>query len=661
MADISIGKTSNNLSQNVSAKGEFAALKQEYKSFKKKAAKSDMSNSKTIKEKELELLKKLSILAKKESLQKEQEWIDSNINEILKSLSTEESKKQSAYYKPISFSGQQSIQGRQPDTANIDVVAKILEPYKKADGTIDDNIRKIVSAFDSSGSEIYFIEYLLKHFCDEEGHISSDVSNSIEILAKSDISPNMIPQALEVISQKDSTGKNVFDVSICNQISKFKEANFDDFESLKLAKFLNSDFEDVKKVEAQIYKMKKAGITPDAIINILNALAIKPTEQNKKTISDSAVNSIISLKKALSSTRNNEKSERNNPINQLGVVTFSVGNDVIIMKGNKVTYISPIEGQSVHNLKKEYDDLITKLEENLLLEFAKKYKNSNGEIDSKYLRVISSLRNKGITYDQLINMTDFCIDNGSIDINKLNAISKIKSSGALGIDVIPILSSIKRTEDGSYNQEDLENACALSSAVIGGNEVIALLPEVKSNKELKEVVIYFSQFFEDKSNLIKLLPLIKDKSGHIDENAINILYNFADNFLTQTSSKENETKFLEYSKAILLEATNKLENKIKDEVADMCSSLCKNGNSPEEILLILKKCKSSSGDIDNKLSEIILNFSSDDVQFQDIENIIDFCKTKMGEIDQIKVDSILSLFEKGYSNEEIINYIKNID
>ena len=662
MADISIGKASEGFiaDNNVSSRTQFASLKKEYNSFKKKAAKSDMANSPVMMEKEYELLQKLSIAAKNENLEKEQSWIDKRVMEIQNLLASQvKTVKLSDYPKP-SFKGISTKNPAFNSDGNVDNL-KILELCKKDDGTIDENAKSIITAFDSSLVDEYSLSSLLKKCRDDDGVIPEDITQAVVTLGKASVKPVIIPQILESIVTENDLGKDVLNLSMCSKIADLKKADFNDFEALKLVKFLSSDFENKASVEADIYKMKKAGISTNSIIKILDSLAIKSPDTSLRTISDSAVKSVISLKKALVSTRSNEKAERDNPINHLGVITVKFGNDVMIMKDNKVTYISPIEGETVHDLSKEYAEVISNIEDNLLLEYVKKYRDKNGEIDSKYLRIISVLRNNGIPYDQLLDMTEFCIDEGSINAYKLNTIAQIKSSGALGIDILPLLSIVRKDDDGSYSSEDIQNICELSSSVIGGKEVAALLPEVRGNENIKEFFVYFSQFFEDKSNLLKLLPLIKDEYGNIDENAMDVLYVLANNFLVAATEPMKEEKFVQNANDIVYAAMNEDEINVNDEGAGICSIMCQNGESYDDIIFVLQQCKDSSGKINSKLSEILWELSVGKTQIQDIKSAIEFCKTADGDIDNMRADSLISLFEKGYPQDKVIDYIKNMN
>ena len=655
MTDISIGKTSGELITGKinTPKKDFELLKKEYNAFKKKAANSDMVNSPVMIENELDLLRKLGILAIKESLDSEKQWIDKRILELEKMYITQKKLDELPNYPIPSFCGA-SIKQEQ-STAD-----KNFENYKKLGINIDENAKKIISAFDSSVIDECSMSYLLQKICDDDGTIPGPVAKAVEVLAKASVKPASIPQILNEILIQDSSGQEIPDLSVCNEIADLKKADFDDFEALKVAKFLNPDFDDMDSVKSQILRFKKSGISPDAMLKILEILSVENPQTAKKSISDSSVKSVISLKKTLASTRNNEKKERDNPINHLGVLTFNFGNDVIIMKDNKVKYISPVEGESSQNLRKDYDKLISQIEDNLLIEYVRKYSDVDGEINSKYLRVMTVLRNNGIPYDQLLEMTDFCLGQNGIDKNKLNTIIQLKSSGALGIDILPLLDVAEKEKDGSYSSDDIQNICALTSAVIGGKEVSALLPEVRGKENVKEFFVYFSQFFEDKSNLLKLLPLIKDEEGNIDENAMDVLCVLADNLLFGDDSPNAEATFVQQADNIINLIVDKESGKVSDDGAGICSVMSQNGESYEDIMYMIKQCKDSSGNINAKLSEILWDLSIAKTQIQDLKTAIEFCKKGNGDIDDMRADSLISLFEKGYPKDKVIDYIKGM-
>ena len=655
MTDISIGKTSGELITGKinTPKKDFELLKKEYNAFKKKAANSDMVNSPVMIENELDLLRKLGILAIKESLDSEKQWIDKRILELEKMYITQKKLDELPNYPIPSFCGA-SIKQEQ-STAD-----KNFENYKKLGINIDENAKKIISAFDSSVIDECSMSYLLQKICDDDGTIPGPVAKAVEVLAKASVKPASIPQILNEILIQDSSDQEIPDLSVCNEIADLKKADFDDFEALKVAKFLNPDFDDMDSVKSQILRFKKSGISPDAMLKILEILSVENPQTAKKSISDSSVKSVISLKKTLASTRNNEKKERDNPINHLGVLTFNFGNDVIIMKDNKVKYISPVEGESSQNLRKDYDKLISQIEDNLLIEYVRKYSDVDGEINSKYLRVMTVLRNNGIPYDQLLEMTDFCLGQNGIDKNKLNTIIQLKSSGALGIDILPLLDVAEKEKDGSYSSDDIQNICALTSAVIGGKEVSALLPEVRGKENVKEFFVYFSQFFEDKSNLLKLLPLIKDEEGNIDENAMDVLCVLADNLLFGDDSPNAEATFVQQADNIINLIVDKESGKVSDDGAGICSVMSQNGESYEDIMYMIKQCKDSSGNINAKLSEILWDLSIAKTQIQDLKTAIEFCKKGNGDIDDMRADSLISLFEKGYPKDKVIDYIKGM-
>ena len=230
MADISIRKASEGfISDNsVSSKSQFASLKKEYNSFKKKAAKSDMANSPVMMEKEYELLQKLSNAAKNENLENEQNWIDKRITEIQNILADQVKAVELSDYPTPSFKGiSTKYKVFNPDE-NIDNL-KILELCKKSDGTIDENAKAIITAFDSSLVDEYSLSSLLKKCRDDDGVIPEDITQAVTILGKASVKPVIIPQILESIVTENDSGKDVFNLSMCSKIADLKKADFNDF------------------------------------------------------------------------------------------------------------------------------------------------------------------------------------------------------------------------------------------------------------------------------------------------------------------------------------------------------------------------------------------------------------------------------------------------
>lgn len=655
MTDISIGKSikKSDVKARKFQNGEFAKLKKEYDAFIKKAAKSDLANSPVMKEKELELLSLLKSAAQKQQLEDDTKWIDEKINMLSGEKQTYQALSNVAYYSPASFKGS-SVEEKyfREKACNPNIMAEL----KNSDGIIDEKTQRIIDSFSGRDRDLYNISYVVKKCRDEEGNIPEGAVKTVELLAASKIQPSYIAQMFDEYASDDFDGG--INPDVCKKMLDFKLAGFDDVEAGKFTRLLADNFKDEAAVITSIMKMHKMNIKSDSIVKILDALTVKDPETGEKVISQKAVNSVVSLKKAMTLTRSNEKQERDNPINHLGVTIFRSPGNVMVFKNNHVTYHTPVEGESVHNLRKEYDDLVSKQEDRLLLEYAQKYKNADGEIDAKYLRIMTQLRRFGLPYDQLFNMTDFCVDkNGEINQEKLSTIGILKSSGVLGIDILPMLSVIGKAPDGTYDKEDIANACDLTSTVLPGKEVVSILPEVKGRENVKEFFMYFSPILDKKANVTALLPLIKLSDGSFDENAMDTLYSLAQNFFVSANGSMKEEDFMQNATAILSAAKNTGEETIEDDAAGICSILCQNRETPENIIKLLEESKTTDGVVDDKLAEIIWDMAFRNSTSEDIEFVLGLCRTEDGNINYKKTDKVISMFEEDASKDDVIDFL----
>ncbi len=527
----------------------------------------------------------------------------------------------------------------------------------------------IEALFDKEDND-YHVSNLIKQ-CTQDGEITQNTYDAVSILAAAGITPNIVSQILDNISVGDEnqpvSGEAVdnpdaqegtsetqsflnFDLEVCRNIADLNQRLckgkklLDDSCVLTFSKLFNQNFEDMELLKQSLVKMTEADISADTIVKLIDTLAVSAGDTDKKRISENAVKSVITIKRTFDSTKNNEKAERENPINQLGVLTLSLGNkDFLILKKDKVIHVSPTEGKTVQSAKKEYDELIKKVEENLLINIARDYKTDEGEIPTNYLRLISALRRSGIAYSQVQEMTNFCMDSkGEIDTDKLSAVTSLKKSGALGAEVPGILSSCQKDSAGKISKSDLKNACDLSSAVISGQEVSSLLEHVRDNEDKKEFFMYISPFFEDKSYLLSIAELINDPDNESSLRKIEILYNLAQNFLGDTRNPMSEGGFIKNVEEILKTAQNSGETTVEDEAAGICAVMCKNRMSPEEIKVGLDVCKNNEGVIDEDLAEMLWNMCLQNADIGEITDAIANCKDPDGNINREETKFFLS-------------------
>lgn len=667
-ASISKKESSSNIGNS-----EFFKLKKEYEKQKRKMQKTDFANSPVALEKELTLLAKLKELAEKEGLLSEVKNIEDREQSIYTKLAnTPVTSNGELYYSPLTFKGGSSSIRKEKlstdeETSGLDNIFysqteqmsdEFLEGFKSQhnDIPLDDNSEEIIRVLGKKNYGMSNTAYIVKKCIGDDGHTSLDKLCAVKLFADADMSSAIIPQLLEelVVSDDESSPEKI-DIDACKKVCDFKHMGFEDIDSLHFTRYLNSNFENKETVVKNIIRLNKSGIGSDATLKILDSLRTYDSETGKDNISNSSIQSVLRIKKALLLARNNEKSERDNPINLLGVQKFSFGDDVMIVKDGKITYITPVEGESVYNLQQQYDEMVSKIEDNLLIDFVKKYKDENGEIDSKYVRTLIALRHYGVTYGQLLNMVDMCINkDGNIDKNTLEVIKELKSSGVLSDDIPLIMTAITKDNDGLYNKDDISNASMLTSRVTPGHVIATLLPDMNKNENLKDFVLDFSSVIEDKKYLIDLVNLVKDDKGNIDENAMDVIYNLAQNIL-RDDNPINMSDFLKYANNIIQAAINSGENKVNDEGAGIVAIMCQNFKSPEDIISALDACHDSKGNIDEKLSEVIWMMSLQKSDIDQMLDIIDACKRE-GYINYNLVDTIISFFNSGLPVEKILEF-----
>ena len=656
MSDFSIDSAS--LAKNITSSNQqicdFSGLSKEYNSFKKKMQKTDFSNSSAFLEKELSLLSKLKDAAQREGRKEEIEKISQREQSIYKILANNRISSQisNVYYRPVSFSGKGVIENT---PVYEDYIKQFKEIYEGIDG--DENAKKIIIALGKKNLGATNIEYILKKCMDNEGVVSPEKARAVEMFASSDFENFIIPQLLEefsVFSEKDDTDKINFDG--CQRVCDFKKNGMDSVTSLKFTKFLSEGFANEEETKAQLLKMYDAGINHDLILKIMEALKIKDYETGLYKISNSSIQSLTRIKKALSLTRVNEKNERENPINKRGVQKFSFGDNIMIIKDGKITYVSPVEGESVYNLQQQYDNLVSEIEDNLLYEFTSKYKKDNGEIDKRFVRALIALRGQGNTYGQLMPLLELCTDeNGNINKYILDTVGLLKNNGVLSEDIPILINSFETNLDGSFDEKDLKNTIDLTAAAISGEEIANLLSALHDNDDFKDFILYFAQVFNDKISVDELSKIVLNGGFDADENAIDILYNLFQNFSEQNIDI-NSAEFINYGEKIINAAKNIDNDYVDEDGAGIVSIMCRKKMSPEDIIEVLDICHDQNGIIDERLAEISWDMAAQNASSDEIIQIINFCKGN-NQINYDMVEKIITLFDSGVTKEELSEYI----
>ncbi len=658
MADISIKKSlsTETYSGVKKEKSSYSELKKEYEKFLKKSSKSDLANAPTMKDKELEFLSQLKVLAEKEGLEEEVKMLTDRQNGIFASLEDKPSVS-SAYYSPVSLA-KPSFKGKTNKPAQN--FAQVIDACKNKHGEVDENTLKVIMAFKDYDLDEYHLQSLVQKCRNHGDTVSDNVVNAVQVLASYKVSSAVSTQVIEeLLSQNPEVEKGI-DLTLCNQVGNYKTAGFDDLSAFKFAK-LSQAFDDKTSLKDSVIKLAKADIRTDSTVKLLNELAVESPQTGNKKVSADAVKSVVSLKKALSVSRHNEKAEQDNPIGKLGTMVLNFSDGLMILKDNKVIKCSKDDAQNIGTLKMEYADLIAELEDNVLLDYVKKYKDNKGEINPNFLRTLTSLRHSGIAYPQLIEMTDFCTDGNSVDKNKLSAIGELKKAGALGADIIHILENVEKTSNGEYSKEDMQNAADLTATVLGGNEVAALLPEVRNNENVKDFFVYFSQIMEHKSNLPEFLTMIKDANGSFDENAMDVLYNLAQNFFVSENGAMSEADFMKNSTEILKSAKDSGEAFVNDEGAGICSIMSQNKESAENIIKGLELCKTKAGKIDEQLAEILWDMCSHQADISEIETVLNVCRNDDNVVIHNITQHIISMFDEGKDKDQVLTFANKLN
>lgn len=671
MPDFSISNASINKGVKSVSKenGKYQTLKDEYDKTKRKIGNTDFANAPVILEKELAVIAELKDAAIKEGLEEEVKQLESREQAIYTQLANRAKMPVSAaFYPQVAFKGSfnnlsYNIPGEkkeaadltsehygEPDIEEQDYVSLYSAAYENF--IPNENSCAIVDMLGRKGYGTANTAYILKKCADDDGSVPDDKVEALKLFTDASISSAAIPQMLEeLVINSPSDTEIKMDLDACRKVCDIKSIGFTDFESIKLAKFFKDNLEDESSVMNSVKKMFLSGISSDSAFKILNILKTNNPNTGLNKVSSSSVQSLCRMKKSMALSRNNEKLERDNPINRLGVQMFTFDDNVMVIKDGKITYITPVEGETVHELQQEYDELVSKIEDNLLCEFAAKYKDSNGEIDSKYARTLIALRHKGVTYGQLLNMLDMCVSkDGSINKNMISVIGNLKESGALSDDIPVILEACEKDAEGNYKSEDIEIAAELSKAVISGNQIAEFMPDIKSNGNIKDFIISFSPFFEDRKLLSELVTLVKDDNGNIDENAMDVVYNLAENILN-SDNPVKEKDFMDYANMIVYAAMNDEDDKVNDEGAGIVAIMCQNRKSPEDIVSVLDACRDFKGAIDEKLSDIVWNMSHQKAETSQILDLLSACKSNYN-----MTDTIISYFDSGIPMDKILKF-----
>lgn len=629
MPDFSIkAKNADIQSRSSISKSSYSLLKKEYDSAMKKISQSDFSNSPAAMEKELTLLAKLKVEAEKEGLQDELKQIESRQQAIYTKLANNKSSELSnVCYKPISFGCSQC-------NPIIDVE---LNNKLKGQGYSDSDI-----------------SYVLKKCTDIDGNICPDKLEALDMFLDAGLSSAIIPQLLEEFELSEEESNSTIDLYACQNVCDYKFNGFDDYAALKYTKFLQNGFDDNQIVMNAATKMQKSGIAPDNGLKILDILKTKNPETGLFDVDRGAVQSLTRVRTILGATRENEAKERNNPINKLGVQTLKAGNNLIIIKDNKIVKVTDTSNESIYDLQAAYDELISGIEDELLCDFAEKYKNEDGEINTIYPRTLIALRRAGITYPMLMEMTQRCVDeNGSVNKNEISNISILKEAGVLSEDIPTILDACNKKEDGTYDEADINNAVSLTGLLIRGDGIAKLLPSVNDNEDIKEFISFFAPLIDKDDNLVDLVSIVECEDGKIDSNAIDVIYSLAEKALEDDESL-NISEFIAQAQDIVSAAKNADDTSVCDDAAGIVSIMLKHSKDLEDIKTVIENCRDENGKVDERLSEVVWDANLQDADMSQILKLVELCKFSKS-INTYIADAVIKCFDKGFSVEKILD------
>lgn len=632
---------------------DFTRLKTKYRDFKAQTEKSDFANAPVVMQQELDLLVQLKALAKKEKLPSEERWIAEREKVVKEKLTTTKINLiANAYYAPVMKTGKS--QQQKPD----DRLYALLNSCKNENGLLDPGAEKIFVSLQGKEDCLYHVKNILEKCKREDGSVDVDKAEVVSKLAGAGVSSARMCEHIDTFTYYDSEkGKDCVNYPLLDETIGLMSSGVKEFDAVKFAQFLTGNFADKDSVRTSLLKLHKGNVETSSIFKIMNALAVINPDTGMKEISPKAVNTVAMLKKSLFSTRENENNERKNQINLLGVSVFKIGDQTMVSKDGRITYMTPVEGENYNVTKEKYEQLVASIEDDMLLEFATKYKDNNGEIDSKYVRVASQLRNIGLVYNGLFNVMESCINSdGSINVEKLNTIKTIREAGALSDDVPMLVDACRIDENGKYNQEDVQTVCDLTSYVIAGKEVCSLLDAMRESEDAKDIITICLPYFTKNENFLRLIDLMKKPDRQFGENEMEMLYDLATIYFDDETARENGDKFIDVAAQTMTFARDK-DGTISDDAAGICAIMGKAGESISAIEEGLITCYGDDNRVDAKLAQILWDMYIQDASLSEVVEMVSVCKTPAGKLDADKADMIINLFAAKYPKDKIAELV----
>ena len=694
MSDFLIRKISDNqVGARYSAPTtRYEKLKREYEKFMKQAEKSDMLNSLTFRQKQLEMLRSLREAAINDSNYGDFDLIDDDIEflEAVIPLQEKQAREQEIrdYVPPVL-----------PVKPKNDLMS-LLNACKNLNGEIDNETRGIVLAFKDSDVSPKGLARFVDKCRGIDEIIPAETVKSIEKLREADVSPSLIFEAVDDSPVLIDSEVGKIDFSWVDDMLTYKSLGLSERDSLKFSKRLNADYENKDKVFSSVLKMMENGFDVDMTANIISSFSVTNPETGKKNLSVKSINSVLGMKKTLSSSHSVERNERQNPISKSGQFLLESGDTVFVMKDDKVVEVIETGEKSYNKVLRQYDEVASILENNIISDFVKTYKAKDGSLDKNALRVFSVLRGTGVSYEYLLPLVESSLNvipadketgvekHYEINADKVNTITTLKKSGALSSDILIILDSLSKDENGKYSTDDIQNACYLTGLIISGREVAELLPEVSKDVQVKDFVADFASIIDDKRFMLPLVQLTKDTDGKFHYNSAEILYSLSERFLLNDKENMRESTFLSLAKNVVEKSKTPIPMHVDDELLDrklagkeevllfddneplmgnvdenclnVCIAMCRNNETPENILKALEICRDEYGYPNESLCDIIWDMSKQNACFSDIVDLINLCKPLDNVLDLERAAVVSDLLDNNYSVNEVMNFARDL-
>ncbi len=408
-----------------------------------------------------------------------------------------------------------------------------------------------------------------------------------------------------------------------------------EFDAFRLARNFNEGgFED-KLLFEDCMKKLLANFSVDSSIRILSMLSADSVDGNK-VISKDEVNGICSLRKCLQYSRNNEAKERKHPLSQNNV-------DMIEELCRKLFE----QDKTLAEKQEEYEKYVNEAEEALIIDFIKKFKNENGGINNKYIRAAIALREAGIVYSSLLNLLEYITDrDGNIDNNKLSAVCELKKKGIISTYIKPLNDACQKDENGKTSEADMKICSDLSSYCFYIDEILELLPAIKKNPELEELVINLAYYIPQQGQTSGIVNIMKSDDGKINEDSYEIMYDILSAYPDEVTIDFVKTLF---------DLSKGTKNEAGESASAICAAMTHNGEPSENLIKALKLCSDKDGNLDENLSDILWSLKYHKADYSQIEKLISSCKNQDNIINREKTNYILSMIKQKTPVEKIFN------